>query len=247
MKAQIKKLVPKKIIHIWLGVISFFAIKVYKLKYPHLVIRKRTTDSEVFRSIFVFHEFKLPIKIDPQLIVDAGAYTGLSALYYSSQYPHAKIICIEPETSNFEILEKNTKHLPNISRVQAGLWNKNTFLKIQKCIVEKWAFTVEEVWEGEDFDMKSVTIDTILRESWFWSIDILKLDIEGAEKQLFSTDTKPWLDRVNIIVIELHDRFIDGCSQSLYSAIHRSEWKEFREGEKVILIRNEYYASRVHE
>ncbi len=64
--------------------ISSIIIKIYKLKCKNLIIRHRTTDSAVFRSVFLFKEFKLPIKINPKLIIDAGAYTGLSALYYSS-------------------------------------------------------------------------------------------------------------------------------------------------------------------
>jgi FkbM family methyltransferase len=237
MKALIKRIIPRQLINLGLEVITFFAIKIYKPKYPNLIIRKDTSDIYVFMSIFVLGEFKLPLKINPKLIIDAGAYTGLSALYYSSKYPSAKIIAIEPETSNFKILEKNTKHLPNIKRIKGGLWDKNAFLKIRDRGTGKWGFAVEEVSELEDFDVKAVTIEKILKESEFDKIDILKLDIEGSEKQLFSKNYQSWLKKVNIIVIELHDRIINGCTESLYSAINKNEWKEYKEGEKVIFIR----------
>ena len=246
MKALIKRIVPNQMINFGLKVITFFAIKAYKLKYNNLIIRKGTTDSKVFKSIFVLGEFKLPIKINPKLIIDAGAYTGLSTLYYSSKYPSAKIIAIEPETSNFRILEKNTKHLSNIRRIKAGLWDRNAFLKIKDRGTGKWGFAVEEVSEPEDLDVKAVTIEKILKKSGFDRIDILKLDIEGSEKQLFSKNYQLWLNKVNIIVIELHDRIIDGCTESLYSAINKDEWKEFKEGEKVILIRRNYYKSHIN-
>jgi hypothetical protein len=50
-------------------------------------------------------------------------------------------------------------------------------------------------------------------------IDILKLDIEGAEFELFNTGAEAWLDAVGQIVIELHDWIRPGCSKSFYSAI----------------------------
>jgi len=225
--------------------ISSIIIKIYKLKCKNLIIRHGTTDSAVFRSVFLFKEFKLPIKINPKLIIDAGAYTGLSALYYSSKYPSAKIICIEPETSNFEILENNTKDLPNITRVKAALWHKNAFLKIKDMGTGKWGFMVEEVSESENFDIKAITIEEILKKSGYNTIDILKLDIEGSEKQLFSKNYQTWLEKVNIIVLELHDRIVDGCTKSVYSAIGKNEWKEFKKGEKVIFIKKDYYKSHI--
>lgn len=237
MKILIKKIVPKRLINFGLRVITFFAIKIYSLKYRPLIIRKDTSDEEVFRSIFVLGEFKLPIKINPKLIIDGGAYTGLSSLYYSSKYPSAKIIAIEPETSNFNILEKHTKNLPNILRINAGLWNKNAFLKIIDMGIGKWGFAVKEVSELEQYDLKAVTINEVLKKSEFNKIDILKIDIEGSEKQLFSSNYNSWLKKVNIIVIELHDAIYSGCTESLYSAINKNEWKEYKEGEKVILIR----------
>ena len=62
-------------------------------------------------SIFVLREFALPVKVEPKLIIDAGAYTGLSTLYYATKYPGAKIIAVEAESSNFEVLERHTSRL----------------------------------------------------------------------------------------------------------------------------------------
>jgi FkbM family methyltransferase len=194
----------------------------------------------VFRSIFLFGEFKLPVKIDAKLIIDAGAYTGLSALYYASKYPNAKVITIEPETSNFEVLKKNTENIKNISRIQAGLWNKEAFLKIVDRETGNWGFTVKEVSESEKYDIQATTLDVILRNSGFSKIDILKIDIEGSEKELFSGNYESWLSKVNILVVELHDRIKDGCTQALSDATDKNIWTEYTAGEKVILIRKQF-------
>ncbi|MDD4901399.1 MAG: FkbM family methyltransferase [Patescibacteria group bacterium] len=237
MKWMLKKIFLDTIINLCLKITTFFSLKYYSLIYHPLIIRKNTTDILIFRSIFIFKEFELPIKIKPRFIIDGGAYTGLSSLYYSSKYPNAKIFAVEPEESNFEILEKHTRKNLNITRIKAGLWHKEAFLKIVNGKTGKWDFTVKEVAEFEPNSIKAVTIDDLLKRSGFDEIDILKLDIEGSEKELFSKNYSSWINKVNIIVIELHDWMREGCAKSLYSAINQDEWKKYKSGEKLVLIK----------
>lgn len=234
---KITKLIPRPVVEGTLRLATNALIRFYSFKFKDLTIRKGTSDHYVFRDIFLFGEFRLPVTIEPKLIVDAGAYIGLSALYYSNKYPSAKIIAIEPEDTNFEMLTRNTTSNPNIELVNAGVWSSNANLRISNKSSEKWAFTVEEVPEGQPFDIRAVTIDSILENSGFDKIDILKIDIEGSEKEIFSKNADKWLPKVNVLVLELHDRMIEGCSDALYGAIVREDWNEFREGEKVILVR----------
>ncbi|HNW96729.1 MAG TPA: FkbM family methyltransferase [Candidatus Paceibacterota bacterium] len=235
VKKIIKKIFPKSIINLGVKVVTFLKVKYYSLIFKPLIIRKNTTDINVFKGIFVFNELELPIDINPKLIIDAGAYTGLSSLYYSLKYPNAKILAIEPEDSNFKILERHTKNNSNIFRVNAGLWYRDAFLKITDRNTGKWGFVTEETSES-NYDIKAVTIDTLLKQSGFDKIDILKLDIEGSERDLFSNDCSSWIDKVNVIAIELHDRIKDGCTKTLYSIINKDDWKEYKKGEKVILV-----------
>ena len=51
-------------------------------------------------------------------------------------------------------------------------------------------------------------------------IDILKIDIETSEKQLFSENYSEWLPKVKVIIIELHDRMDAGCAKSFFTAIN---------------------------
>jgi hypothetical protein len=60
-------------------------------------------------------------------------------------------------------------------------------------------------------------------------IDILKLDIEGAELEIFSGPCE-WLSKVAILLIELHDRVAPGCSLTFYSALARYDFTEIKRG-----------------
>jgi hypothetical protein len=69
------------------------------------------------------------------------------------------------------------------------------------------------------------------------TIDILKLDIEGAEKEVFSNCDK-WLGNVRILMIELHDHLKPGCSSIVYSALAKFNFSECRNGTTIVLTRN---------
>jgi FkbM family methyltransferase len=66
----------------------------------------------------------------PPVIIDAGANVGLCAVFYANRFPDARIIAIEPEPSNYEMLKKNTAPYPNITTVHAALWKENGPLRL---------------------------------------------------------------------------------------------------------------------
>ena len=74
-----------------------------------------------------------------------------------------------------------------------------------------------------------------MRDFGLAHIDILKVDIEGAEKEVFS-DTSKWIDRVGSLIVETHDHMKPGCSQSVHSAT-RGFHHEWRRGENLYLSR----------
>jgi FkbM family methyltransferase len=237
LKLVIKKFIPRKWIVFAFDTYTYLLVLIYHLKLKTLIIRKGTSDWEVFKAIFARRELNLPVKLEPKLIIDAGAYTGLSTLYFASKYPLAKVIAVEPEQSNFDILLRHTQEISRIKCIKAGLWNHNAFLKVVDRGLDKWGFGVREASADEEYDVQAVTIKHLLKESNLDKIDILKLDIEGSEKQIFLEGYEEWLPKVDVIIIELHDFLIEGCSDALYSAINIDDWVEYKKGEKVVLIR----------
>ena len=76
----------------------------------------------------------------------------------------------------------------------------------------------ESVHEG---NVKAISIPTLLKNYNIDYIDILKLDIETSEIQLFSEGYEEWLPKVKIIIIELHDWRVNGCSKAFFEAINK--------------------------
>jgi FkbM family methyltransferase len=202
-----------------------------------VVIRSATTDLQCLEKVFVWKEYELPFHISPHVIVDAGANIGMATLYFASKYADARIVAIEPESTNFEILRRNCGNLPNVSLINAALWPDQRPLLIRDSQAEKWAFSMREGGgqNGDPGSVATVTIPQVLRELGVGKIDLLKLDIEGAELELFSRAPEAWLDCVSLLVLELHDRVRPGCAQAFYTAINGRQFLQEVKGENVLI------------
>jgi FkbM family methyltransferase len=146
--------------------------------------------------------------------VDAGAHIGMASILFALKYPTARIIAIEPEPSNFAALVRNTAPYKTISPLQAALWREDGEVTIGPSNAHpKGAF---QIVENGAQRVRAITMDTVIRETRIHSIDLLKVDIEGAEIEMF--ESCPWIRNVRVIAIELHDRVRPGCSSVVKSA-----------------------------
>ncbi len=204
-----------------------------------IALRTQTSDSDVelYKQVYIQGEHNyLPRNYKPKFIIDGGANIGLTVLFFSHIYPGAKIYAVEAETSNFELLKYNTYFYQDIELFQKGIWDKDTNLIVKDIGLGKCGFIVEETRETGKDVIEAVTINTLLKQSGHQEIDILKLDIEGAEKEVFSGDCDDWLGNVGLLIIELHDRMKAGCSDAFYNAISKYDFERMVQGENVILV-----------
>jgi hypothetical protein len=68
------------------------------------------------------------------------------------------------------------------------------------------------------------------------AIDILKIDIEGAEKEVFE-NSDLWMRKTNVIIIELHERLKDGCCRVFYNKTNDFD-REWSQGDSIFLVKN---------
>ena len=218
-------------------------IKLHLTDYDYpIFLRVPSSDPMVYRKIFIEKEYDFDVKSEPSVIVDAGANIGLAAVYFANKYPRATVIAIEPEQCNFEILEANVGPYPNIIPMQAALWNENGHVLVSDEGRGEWGFVTNAAGSAvvpsgpRSSAVSAVTLDKLISEYHFSHIDILKVDIEGAEKEVFS-DTSLWIDRVESIIIELHERMKAGCNRSFYCGTPNFD-EEWTQGENTYLSKN---------
>ncbi len=202
-----------------------------------VVIRRKTTDLSCLEKVFIADEYRSPFQLAPQVIVDAGANVGMATLFFARQYPYARIVAIEPEPLNFEMLKKNCEGMSNVTLLKSALWSDSCNVRIANPSAEAWAFSVTDQTSEADglATVSTITIADILRRMNTDHIDLLKLDIEGSELQLFSKGADKWLGRVRHIVVELHDRYVPGCAQAFYSALMSRRFVQELRGENIFI------------
>jgi FkbM family methyltransferase len=201
-----------------------------------ITLRGATTDIQCFEQVFLDEEYKSPFGFAPRVIVDAGANIGMATLYFAFRYPQARILAIEPESNNFKILQQNCAGLPNVTLVQAALWPDHRRVAISDRGWGPWAYYVtKELGSKSIGEVSTITIDDIFRKLAVNNIDLLKLDIEGSERELFAADRGTWLERVEQIIIELHDRNRPGCSKAFYSAVTAQTFRQEIRGETIFI------------
>lgn len=197
-------------------------IKLNLKSYSHpFFLRKNSSDIDVFYEVMLVmaYNFETNFETKPEIIIDCGANIGLTSIFFKNKYPDSKIIAIEPERTNFELMIQNLAPYNSIICENTGVWSKNTYLKVDKQDATNWGFSFHEVEEHTENSIGALSIKSIMQKYSIDTIDILKIDIEGAEKELFITEYKYWMDRTRLLIIELHDRTIDGCSKALIDVL----------------------------
>jgi FkbM family methyltransferase len=211
-----------------------FSIRVPGVKKP-IHLRAKTSDIEAFCQIFVHGELDIKIEQSVNYIIDAGANIGLSSIWFANQFPDALIDSLEIDNNNIFSLQLNSKDYPNINIVPKGLWSCSTTLRIVNPDAEPWAFRVETTDDTDPLGFPATTIFELMKAREAKQIDILKIDIEGAEKEVFEADTS-WLSNVGTLFIELHDRLKPDCSRIVFDACSKYKHKKVVSGEYNVLF-----------
>ncbi len=206
----------------------------------HIHLRKNTSDIPAFEQVFITKEYDFEPGCDPSIIIDAGANIGLASVYFANRYPGARILAIEPEPDNFQMLKKNTGLYKNVTPINAALWFEDTELNIFDKGKGSWAFTVGEDKLGGIGKTMAISISHLMKAYDLPYIDILKIDIEGAEKELFTKNYQDWLPKVRVLVIELHDHYKQGTSRQFFETISKYQFS-FHATEDRLLLRNEQF------
>jgi FkbM family methyltransferase len=213
------------------GLICAAAAKLYRhpvtcrLRRPGLrhefSVRVPSSDVLVFRQVFHGGEYEFDALRPPRVIVDAGANVGLSALYFANRYPTAHILAVEPEARNFALLASNVAPYTNVTPVEGAVWGENADVDLFDPGIGHWGYVTRSAGESGPGAwrqrVRGFTIDRLMDDYGLAHVDVLKLDIEGSELEVLGRP-HAWIDRVDAVLIELHDRLASGCRDAYLSA-----------------------------
>lgn len=157
-----------------------------------------------YREIFERNIYEFSTKNPHPTIIDGGSNIGLSILYFKQLFPAATIFGFEPDPEVFDVLESNIQSLAltDIQLVNAAIWTAD----------EDITFFAEGADAGRLAtpvgEMAAQTVRaTRLHRYLSRPVDLLKLDIEGAEVDVLA-DISDQLKNVQRIFVEFHS-FVD--------------------------------------
>lgn len=225
------------------------------------IIRKESSDRFLLGQIFIDKSYDLSnIKRIKELsalynsiiesgrkplIIDAGANIGASSVYFSLMMSGAHVVAIEPDENNFILLRKNVEGLA-VSAIRRALTSDGHTCEVKDVGNAEWGIVtslLSEPAQGPDTEVQ-VALGTTVQDLFDqYSNDvpfIVKIDIEGAEDEVFSGDAE-WIREVPLIVIEPHDWLFPGRGTMVNFFRKISAWNfdiEVR-GENVFVINND--------
>jgi FkbM family methyltransferase len=201
------------------------------------LLRAGTTDAHVLEQIFVREELAFDVPGDPAFVVDAGANIGLSSIWLATRFPTARIVALEIEAENFALLARNVAPHPRVSAWQCGLWSRATTLEVVNPANEAWAFYARSPAPGTPGGVPAVSVADILAREGVERVGLLKVDIEGGEREVFAAGAEAWIDRVDQIAVELHEQWFPGCSAPLEALVAGRPLARSQVGEYTVLTR----------
>lgn len=177
-----------------------------------IYVRPATADTEVIWGVFhgLCHLPPVPLAPDAR-ILDLGANIGLTAAHYATLYPRATIVAVELDDGNAAMAVLNTQPWRDrITVINAAAWWETTRLMYSATPGEEYGLHVSP--DG-DRGVDAIAVGELVDRHG--PIDFLKMDVEGAERQILTHETG-WASSVGAIQIELHEDYtIEACSADL--------------------------------
>lgn len=204
-------------------------VKFRSLAHP-LYLRPGTDDLNAVLNNIVRQEYGYQSpETPPKVMVDAGAYIGDTAVYFLNRYSTLRVYALEPNPESRAVAELNlTPYGDRITLIPAAL--STTVGTVTFGGVEMGA----QISGQGDFEVSTTTLPVLLSEIPGGYIDILKMDIEGAELDILSDEVSDWLLHVGLLIIETHSPEI---TAKLKEVMASHNWQ-------VLRYRNLYYCKR---
>ncbi len=166
------------------------------------------------------------------LIVDCGSNIGSSTRYFEELFLNSKIIAIEPDKKNFNLSKKNIIN-KKTKIINSAVASQNFYYKI----INKNDPRAHQVkYKNNNTNNQTITINQILKLEKKFQPFLIKIDIEGFEQELFSKKIE-WMDKFEIIIIEIHDWMLP--TKSISSNFIRSLAKTLNKSKRDLIIRGE--------
>jgi FkbM family methyltransferase len=150
-------------------------------------------------DIFIRRDYYFEFAKQSPIIVDCGSNIGVSALYFKKLYPDAHLTCFEPDPLCFRLLSNSVTRwgLSNTTLHNKAVYDKEGTMSFESNL---------SMSKLDETRASEVVVETVLLSDYITEpVDILKIDIEGAEKQVIHELARHnKLSLIKNIIMEFH-------------------------------------------
>jgi len=164
--------------------------------------------NNVIREVFIDECYKKGLdwieNIEKPIVLDVGAYVGDTARYFA-QHEGIKLHCLEPCKNNLDCLVYNVNDIPDVKVYSNGLASCNRMDKLDAG--DDVGSGGESIYnkKNESEEIKLMRIDFFMKQAGIKHIDLMKIDIEGAEYEIFGSEGFSKVNKnIDAIIGETH-------------------------------------------
>ncbi len=177
-----------------------YALRIPGYSHPVVIRGGQSSDAVALYEVMVTREYELTTQLDSPALSSMVVPTSAWPVCFLNRYPASRVIAVEPDPANFEICRMNLEPYGNrVTLIRGGIWKTPGRLALQFSQHE-WTTSVRDDPSGA---VEAFTLPSLIALG-SGRVDLLKLDIEGSEGELFKCGAPDWLARVRNIAIELH-------------------------------------------
>ena len=175
-----------------------------------IILRSGTSDRCVFNDLWLERAYDLPgLQYEKyRSIIDIGAHIGLYALFAADASPKAQIYAFEPESENFALLQKNIDNNHLSDRIHAfakGIGAKEGTLQLNVMPGRgECNSSYRQMEESFSLQVPVTTLENIFRSENIDYCDLLKVNCEGEEYNIFLSMPDSLFDSIGAIILNYH-------------------------------------------
>jgi len=141
----------------------------------------------LYKEVFLRKDYAIKLSTKTPLILDLGSNIGSSIAFFKRQYPNAKIIGFEPHPILFKVLQENIKRnkFEDVELHNCAVGDKEGHLPFY---VSENPGSMKSSMRADRGGNKEINVPVQKASelvSKFDHIDLIKIDVEGAEKEIF--------------------------------------------------------------
>jgi FkbM family methyltransferase len=219
-------------------------------EFGRMFARPRSSDHSVIRQVFLRREYDLQRgphwpgicafykgileRGRTPVIVDAGANIGAASVWFAKLFPLATLVAVEPDPGNASMCRANTGQFSNIRVEEAAIGSEPGQASISNPTDDAWSLQTER----GNGDIPIRTVSEIVSSVLSGELFLVKVDIEGFESDLFSSNLE-WLAEPKVVLVEPHDWMLPGRGSSLsfQKAMAAHDFEVLISGENLIYVR----------